>query len=127
MLEESPKQLRKSFGNLWNLLPKGLMEMLLDYGRINSVLDYMAYLLNQVLLTNIRATRTYNISVTVDYWNTIPISNTPGCQKFRASGSLLRCISANCCAWLLEPEWEQRRQQWSWSRSLPHISSISDG
>lgn len=32
------------------------MEMLLDCGRINSVLDY---LLNQALLTNARATRRY--------------------------------------------------------------------
>ena len=101
------------------------MEMLLDYGRIISVLDYMAYLLNRVLLTNIRATRTYNISVTVDYWNTIPISNTPGCQKFRASGSLLRCISANSCAWLLEMGATQTTMQLV--TFLPGRPSISDG
>ena len=58
MLEESAKQLRN---NLRDLLLKGLMEMY--YGRISSVLDY---LLNKVLLTNIRATKSYNISVRVD-------------------------------------------------------------
>ena len=41
-------------------------------------------------------------------WGAIP--NTPGRRKFGASGSLLRCIAANCCARLLKPGWEQRRQ-----------------